>query len=67
MYIIGQKADTEIIKQSEEERKSAPTKADVERVLQILSDFHINGIVIPEFSTVADLERWQRKTILDSF
>lgn len=51
------------LSQKEIERKKKPTRADYQRVKKVLGEFFIE-IEVPDFPTVADLERWQRKTIL---
>ena len=54
------------LSQKEIERKKKPTRADYNRVKKILDDFYIEIEVPENFSTIADLERWQRKILLNS-
>lgn len=53
------------LSQKEIERRKKPTRSDYNRVKKILGEFFIE-IEVPEFSSVADLERWQRKILLNS-
>lgn len=52
--------------QSEKERRQKPTRSDYNRVKKILGEFFIEIEVPENFSTVAELERWQRKILLNS-
>ena len=49
---------------SEKDRQKKPQNEDYIRVYEVLRDFGIKRLIPRNFTTVADLERWQRKVIL---
>lgn len=58
------------IKESEYIRKEAPSNSDIKKTKRFLKDFGIKKIEIPDFVTLAELQRWQRDlvfTVLESY
>lgn len=55
------------ISEIEKNRKKEPTIDDYLECDQVLLDFGICVVNIPEFRTYSDLERWQHDTIRQSF
>ena len=58
------------IKESEYIRKETPSKSDIKKIKRFLKDFGIKKIDIPEFMSLAELQRWQRDlvfTVLESY
>jgi len=48
---------------SEEALSQKPTKKDMKDVYTILDDFMIEGVIIPDFETRLELQKWLRQKI----
>ena len=46
--------------------KAKPTKDDYDEVRDLLSDFCINDVTVPECNTIAELQRF-RRSIIDKY
>lgn len=47
--------------QKEDRRKSPPTEDDIVETYDLLDDFGLKRITVPEFATYGELEKWRKE------
>lgn len=50
-----------LVNQKEDRRKSPPTEDDIEETYDILDDFGIRKLTVPDFATYGELEKWRKE------
>jgi hypothetical protein len=60
---IDTDSTAESIRHSERQRHRRPSKAELDIMRELLNDFKISCTTLPEFRSLSELQKWQRRQI----